>query len=85
MATARAEERLARRQTQKARLVEVGRAKQEGREVKLSSKKARRKKKKQEQERISALELATTYSALKCMAVEDLKDQLKGYKLQGKT
>ena len=85
MATARAEERLARRQTQKARLVEAGRAKQEGREAKLSSKKARREKKKQEQERISTLELATTYSALKGMAVEDLKDQLKGYKLQGKT
>eukprot|EP00966_Prymnesium_polylepis_P267686 6183710-Prymnesium_polylepis.1 len=58
MATARAEERLARRQTQKARLAEAGRAKQEGREAKLSSKKARRVKKKQEQERISALELA---------------------------
>ena len=84
MATARAAERLARRQTQKARLVEAGRAKQEGREAKLSSKKARREKKKQEQARIAGLELATTYSALKAMSVDDLKDQLKGYKLQGK-
>ena len=85
MATARAAERLARRQTEKQRLVQAGRAKQEGREAKLSSKKARREQKKKEQARIAGLELATTYSALKKMSVDDLKDQLKGYKLQGKT
>eukprot|EP00966_Prymnesium_polylepis_P031882 741764-Prymnesium_polylepis.2 len=85
LAVARAEERNARRQTLKARAVEAGRAKQAGREDKLSSKRERRAKAAAEKGRIEQLTLVTKYSELKAMGVEDLKDQLKGYKLQGKS
>ena len=82
---ARGEERKARKQTLKQRRVEAGRAKQVGRDEKRSSKRERREKKAAEKVRIEQLTLVTTYSALKAMSVDDLKDQLKGYKLQGKT
>ena len=82
---ARGEERKARKETLKQRRVEAGRAKQVGRDEKLLSRRERREKKAAEKVRIEQLTLATTYSALKAMSVDDLKDQLKGYKLQGKT
>jgi hypothetical protein len=81
---AREAERQSRRQTLKARAVEVGRAKQEGREEKLSSKRERRAKAAADKARIEKLALATKYSELVKMSVDDLKDQLKAYKLQGK-
>ena len=68
-----------------------------GRDKKLSSKHERREKKKADKARIEQLELATTYSTLKEMSVDDLKarkvqgpahslnQRIKGYKLQGKT
>ena len=85
MATARAAERAARRETLKQRRIAAGRVKEEGRSEKLSSKRARREAKRAEAARIEKLTLATTYTALKTMGTDELKDQLKGYKLKGKS
>ena len=85
MATARVAERAARRQTLKQRRIEAGRVKDQGRSEKLLSKRARREAKRAEAARIAKLVLAITYSALKTMGTEELKDQLKGYKLKGKS
>ena len=85
LAAARKAERLARRTTLKLRAVEAGRAKQEGREEKLLSKRERRAKAAAEKARVEMLALATKYSDLKTMGNDELKDQLKGYKLQGKS
>lgn len=84
LAVARRAARTARKKTQQQQRVAAGRAKQEGRNQKMSSKRGRREKKQAEKVRIEGLELATRYSALIKMSVDDLKDQLKGYRLQGK-
>ena len=86
LGVARAAERAARKKTLKQQRIEAGRAKQPGREVKLSSKRERRQKMKTENARLENMALATRYSReLKAMSVDELKDQLEGYKLQGKT
>ena len=85
LGVARVAEREARKCTLKQQRVAAGRAKQAARDEKLSSKRERREKKKKEKVRIEKLELATRYSALKTMGNDELKDQLKAYKLQGKT
>ena len=82
---ARAAARKARTQTQKQRRIAAGRAKMADRETKLTGKRARREKKKAEQARISTLELKTFYSELTSMGVDDLKDQLRAYRQQGKS
>ena len=73
------------RTTLKAQRVEAGRAKQAEREKKLGSKRERRAAKAAEKERIGKVVLATKYSQLKGMAIPELQDQLRAFKLKGST
>eukprot|EP00962_Isochrysis_galbana_P051251 scaffold22626_cov108-Isochrysis_galbana.AAC.2 len=62
-----------------------GLAARESREVKLAAKRAKHAAKAQEKARLAAVVLATRYSELVSMGIDDLKDQLKKHKLNGKT
>ena len=73
------------RTTLKAQRVEAGRAKQVEREKKLGSKRERRAAKAAEKERIGKVALATKYSQLKGMAIPELQDQLRAFKLKAAT
>jgi hypothetical protein len=73
------------RTTLKAQRAEAGRAKQAERETKLGSKRARRAAKAAEKARVAQVMLATMYSQLKTMAIPDLQDQLRAFKLRGET
>jgi hypothetical protein len=75
----------ARRTTLKALLIAAGRAKREAREAQLGGKRARREKKKAERARLEAVELKLRYSLLKPLQNPELQDQLKVWKLKGKT
>jgi hypothetical protein len=77
--------RAERRTTLKAQLIAAGRAKRTERDAKLSGKRARKEKKATERARIEKVVLVTTYSALKKLAIPELQDQLKAFKLSGKT
>jgi hypothetical protein len=77
--------RKVRKQTVKQQLIAAGRAKQEEREVKLSSKRARRAAKALETARVEKVTLVTRYSELKSMAIGGLSDQLRAFRLQGTT
>eukprot|EP00966_Prymnesium_polylepis_P210326 4870603-Prymnesium_polylepis.1 len=77
--------RKARKQTIKQQLIAAGRAKRAEREAKLSGKRARKAAKAAEKLRLEKVVLATTYSQLKAMAITELSDQLRAFKLQGTT
>lgn len=77
--------RRARRVTIKQQLIAAGRAKRAEREAKLSGKRARKLAKAAEKARLEKVTLATTYSQLKVMAIPELQDQLRAFKLQGKS
>ena len=77
--------RKARMLTIKQQLIAAGRAKREEREVKLSSKRPRREAKAAEAARLATVTLATKYSELKAMAIIELSDQLRAFKLRGNT
>ena len=80
----RSEARLARRQTLKQQRVASGRSKRAERETKLSSKRAKRAARAAEEQRISALTVATKYSELVKLSNAGLSDQLKAHKLARK-
>ena len=71
--------------TIKQQLIAAGRAKRAEREAKLSGKRARKLAKAAEKARLEKVTLATTYSQLKVMAIPELQDQLRAFKLQGKS
>ena len=77
----------ARKQTikQHQQLIAAGRAKRAEREAKLGGKRARKAARAAEKARLEKVTLATKYSELKQMAIPDLSDQLRAFKLQGKT
>lgn len=81
----RSEARVARKTSLKQQRIASGRAKRAERDAKLQTKRARREAKKAEQARISTVKLASTYSELMTMAIPELQDQLKAWKLKGET
>ena len=87
-----AEWRALRKRARKAMLVtmqmqrlEVGMAERASRQEKLAAKRAKRKAKAAEAARVQALAIATKYSELKTMGIDELKDQLRAHKARGKT
>lgn len=79
----RVEARECRKMTLKQQRIEHGRAKQAQRDAELKSKRARREAKAAENCRLTSIELACKYSQLTKLAIPELQDQLKAWKLKG--